>query len=56
MAATEHVMSLSSSFIDDQFVAECSCGWEGKDRNTEADAIEDFDNHCDVVFMEATGG
>lgn len=36
----------------------CSCGWEGP--NFEADqhgkAVDAWDDHCERVFMEATGG
>ena len=39
------------------YTSECSCGWESQTkRNSVEDAIDDWENHCDVVFMEATGG
>jgi hypothetical protein len=55
-AAETHEMDLEEDFIDGTSTAECSCGWESAERNAEADAIDDWENHCDVVFMEATGG
>lgn len=34
--------------------AECSCGWTSEAfRDSEA-AVDAWENHCDVVFMEAT--
>ena len=52
----DHDLELDEDFIDGTWTGLCSCGWESQPRNAEADAIEDFSNHCDVVFMEATGG
>lgn len=54
--SSEHVLIIGQDFVDATYTAECSCGWEGDERNAEADAIDDWENHCDVVFMEATGG
>lgn len=31
----------------------CSCGWQGGEHATETAAIDAWENHCDVVFMEA---
>lgn len=51
----EHVFILGHDFIDDTYNAECSCGWESQEAHVEsADAMDDWDNHCDVAFMEAT--
>jgi hypothetical protein len=55
-AAQTHDLELDEDFVDGTWTAECSCGWESAERNAEADAIDDWENHCDVVFMEATGG
>lgn len=40
------------------WVAACSCGWQGAlfDPDQHGHAVEAWENHCDVVFMEATGG
>jgi len=48
-----HDLDLQQDFFDDTWTAYCSCGWESQERNAEAGAIEDWENHCDVVFMEA---
>lgn len=57
MATDVHdlVMTERDSMSGD-FTACCSCGWEGEGNDTQEQAIEDWENHCDVVFMEATGG
>lgn len=53
----EHVMVVGQGFVSGRWTAECSCGWESAhDHRYEAVAIDDWENHCDVVFMEATGG
>lgn len=50
-------MELGSDFIEDGWTATCSCGWESQERHdAPADAVDEWENHCDVVFMEATGG
>lgn len=49
-----HTMMLGGAFLADTFQTACLCGWEGEHHATEADAIDEWDNHCDVVFMEAT--
>jgi hypothetical protein len=33
--------------------AHCSCGWTC-DAEDDFDALDRWENHCDVVFMEAT--
>lgn len=38
----------------DTITPTCSCGWAGNDHTTEDAAVDDWENHCDVVFMEAT--
>jgi hypothetical protein len=53
----EHVMEIGQSFLSGDWSVGCSCGWWTEREYTfRAAAIEDWDNHCDVVFMEATGG
>lgn len=50
----DHTLIYDQDFLG-TWQACCSCGWESSRRHeTEAEAVEDFDNHCDVVFMEAT--
>jgi hypothetical protein len=43
---------------DSMWVSSCSCGWQGRmfDPEQHALAVEDWANHCDQVFMAATGG
>ena len=53
----EHVLILGNDFVSGLWVAGCSCGWEAREQHPGSDAAEDdWENHCDVVFMEATGG
>lgn len=52
--ATEHVLQLQRGFLEDGVLACCSCGWDGDQHDNDEDAIEEWENHCDVVFMEAT--
>lgn len=57
----EHNLIIGQDFIDGTWCAECSCGWESDERNAEADAIEDWENHSargrrflhDAVLHEA---
>ena len=57
MYVGEHVAVLGQDFASGAWTAECSCGWEHREECAdEAEAIDAWDNHCDVVFMEATGG
>jgi hypothetical protein len=51
----EHVMHIGQGFLDGKWHTSCSCGWEGTGvHKTTVDAADEWDNHCDVVFMEAT--
>lgn len=54
----EHVAVLGQDFITGFWTAACSCGWESMETvlRDDADAVDAWDHHCDVVFMEATGG
>lgn len=49
-----HDLSICEDFLDDGVWSECSCGWSGKRHVDKADAIEEWENHCDVAFMEST--
>lgn len=41
----------------DDGTANCSCGWGGRrEFATRIEAEEVWDNHCEQVFMESTGG
>lgn len=51
-----HVLMIGQSFTSDDIDVSCSCGWERTGYDTEEAAVDDWENHCDVVFMEATGG
>ena len=52
----EHLMLIGQDFLSGEHEVECSCGWAAGAFKDEASADEAWDNHCDVVFMEATGG
>ena len=55
MSTTEHEM-LHDMTDEGGWEVGCSCGWgDGNPwlRSYE-ECVEAFDNHCDVVFMEAT--
>lgn len=53
----EHVLFYVRDFLSPGYRAECSCGWLGREEHdTEGVAADEWGNHCDVVFMEATQG
>ena len=54
MTTEHHVMELEQHFLVEGVTAWCSCGWSGRRRDSGREAVEDFDNHCEAVFMEAT--
>lgn len=55
--ADEHIMMIGTDFMSGFYEAECTCGWEDRQQYTTRHEAEDaWENHCDVVFMEATGG
>lgn len=60
MTIEHHDFLIGSSFFhaDDgrDIVPECSCGWEGERQDSAERAQEAWEDHCEVVFMEATGG
>jgi len=49
----DHELIYGESFVTDDMTASCTCGWRVDARNR-TDAIDKWENHCDVVFMEAT--
>lgn len=52
----EHMLIMGNDFTTGQWCAECSCGWEGlRQHDDQEGATDEWENHCDVVFMEATG-
>ena len=59
MDSEVHDFMVGQNFFADEpyaILPECSCGWEGRGVTTIKDAQEAWENHCDAVFMEATGG
>lgn len=50
----EHVLEIQPGEDGDDFDAWCSCGWIDTACATEEDAVDVWENHCDVVFMERT--
>jgi len=52
--ADEHTCFIGNDFVSDAWECSCSCGWCGPERETKEVAYEDWENHCDVAFMEAT--
>ena len=53
MSAVEHDLYLTDAFSE--YFVECSCGWKGsKGFATKSAAIDDWCDHRDAVFMEAT--
>jgi len=53
MVKVEHTLEIGGSFTGGM-VPWCSCGWQGGESDSEEAAIEAWENHCDVAFMEAT--
>lgn len=52
---SEHSLFFIRDWLEPAYRAECSCGWLGrKEHETEAAAADEWENHCDVVFMVAT--
>lgn len=49
----EHDFLFYETFGDGSETAACSCGWTAEVDDYEA-AVDRWENHCDVVFMEAT--
>lgn len=56
MSVTQHDAEIQSDFIEGGYTAHCSCGWGGERCETMAEAMEEWEDHCEVVFIEATSG
>lgn len=56
MTVEQHDLEIEQSFLADGFRPACSCGWEGRVHDDNEGAVDEWENHCDVVFMEAPGG
>lgn len=54
MSVETHDLELISDFIEGGWTPVCSCWWEGRTHDVVEDARDEWENHCDVVFMEAT--
>jgi len=54
MGLYAHVLSIESGFIEGGYTPHCDCGWVGLLADTSEEAIEEWGDHCDAVFMEAT--
>lgn len=54
MSEIIHELYIAHDVFDGTYSFECSCGAEGDERNAEVDALADWKDHCDRVFMEAT--
>lgn len=50
----EHTCFIGSDFLSDEWETSCSCGWTGSPHDSEGAAFDEWENHTDVVFMEAT--
>ncbi|MGH9151339.1 MAG: hypothetical protein ACRD03_02810 [Acidimicrobiales bacterium] len=50
----EHTFIFGQTFDGVSF-SSCTCGWEsGREHGSYEEAEDTWENHCDVVFMEAT--
>jgi hypothetical protein len=57
MTVEHHDFEYIRGFVDDLLIASCSCGWYAKESaDSLTEAQEHWEDHCEVVFMEATGG
>jgi hypothetical protein len=52
----EHRFEIEQGFADDGWTACCSCGWSEPEQRSRLRALDAWENHCDVVFIEATMG
>lgn len=53
MGTVVHELEVQATFGEPDCTGYCSCGWETKAPSTKA-AIDAWENHCDVAFMEST--
>ena len=57
MPTETHDLFLDRNDEDGGIQSWCSCEWSPRRGfATEVEAVEAWDNHCDQVFMAATGG
>jgi len=56
MTIDTHDLTIEADFLVDGYTPWCSCGWSGRREESSERAIDAWENHCDQVFMEATGG
>lgn len=54
MSVIEH--ELTELGVATGIYGQCSCGWESDVFNTAGEVYDAWQDHCDVAFMEATGG
>jgi hypothetical protein len=50
----DHEFIYGEGFLGGDVVAGCTCGWE-VDADDEADAVDKWESHCDVIFMMLDG-
>jgi hypothetical protein len=54
-SASGHVLIVGQSFTSDEMTSSCTCGWESpREFDNDSQVLDAWENHCDVVFMEAT--
>lgn len=53
---TEHIPAVCSTFLSSNRWGECSCGWLGEERATEAEVEADIESHlrADTVSVGAS--
>lgn len=56
MPTETHDFMYEQSFLSDDVTPWCSCGWSGAECPDKDAAVDAWENHCEQVFMEATGG
>lgn len=54
MTTEQHDFEYEQDFLEDGFIPWCSCGWSGKARPTIEECQDEWENHCDTVFYDAT--
>lgn len=46
-------MLIGQDWISGEHEVGCSCGWEGHAHTMRDAAVDEWENHCDVAFMDA---
>lgn len=54
MTIETHDLTIEQDWLVDGHTAHCSCGWSGRREESAERAVDAWENHCDIVFMEAT--